>query len=183
MSVETCVFFKPTKLVTASQWKDTILSLGYDIVLDDNIDMKAFSGFLPVMHKGSKSGFEYYYSEPSQEELFKIDIPPEYQSLVTLKTGSNFDEMACSSAAVAALCSVTDGIIFDPLESVQVGSDACKEWGEHGYRNAIGSTDLFEQKRKMTVVGYIDRFIPMAFLITGLIRKVSGLTSRSKTTR
>ena len=68
MSIEISVYIRPDKMVTPKQWKDAIVELGYDIQLDDDIDIKEFSGFLPVIHKGNASGFEYYYDELDQED-------------------------------------------------------------------------------------------------------------------
>ena len=137
MSIEISVYIRPDKMVTPKQWKDAIVELGYDMQLDDDIDIKGFSGFLPVIHKGNSSGFEYYYDELDQEDIRKMELPSDFNIAITLRTGSDFEELACSSVAVAALCHATEGIIYEPEEAIYINHNECIEWAAGEYQAAL----------------------------------------------
>ncbi len=137
MSIEMSSYADSQKLISATQWKEAIMKLGYNVEIDDEIDMKEFSGYLPVLHNGQQSGFEYYFDIVKDEEITELKLPYQKCIAITLRTGSDFDELACATAAIAGFCIATEGIIHEPIEDIFIGHTECKDWAEKEYKSSI----------------------------------------------
>ena len=163
MSIELHVFYGSKHGVSLKQWNEEIRALGYDVVLDEGINLNEFSGFLPVMHKNSEAGFEYYRDEPTRSELSKMGVPLDLGVQVTFRTGSSSQDLACSSVAAAALCRLTRGVIYEPQEGVIVSHAECAAWLANEYQATLRFVNIPLKKRKMSATDYVDRFLPQPF--------------------
>jgi hypothetical protein len=116
MSVVIQVFLAGERMPTPEQWAVALRTHGFDVDLDTDFDVRAFSGFLPCKYKGHDAGFEYYFEAAGlvieSDERLRGAIAGR-DSVVSFVTHSDFRELATSVIASGVLCAISDGVLFD----------------------------------------------------------------------
>jgi hypothetical protein len=136
MSVNTFFFVRDAKLPTLAEWQVALNLADTGIVLEDVGDLRKHTGYLPAMHRGHHSGFEWYYGP--LEEHFDVDSPEGLdgrEHVISCVTHSDMRELACGLAACAVLAQMADGKFYDEDTSCLVdpaaAMDEAKSAEEH----------------------------------------------------
>src|SRR5438105_2220218 len=66
MSITQRVLLEPARMPSVADWAREIRARGFEMDLDADFDPRTFSGFLPCVHHGHTSGFEYFF-DPDAE--------------------------------------------------------------------------------------------------------------------
>ena len=74
MSVELYVFLESATLPDRDAWQHAINRAGHDLILDQHLQPRKNSGFVPVSYRGGATGFELD-TGPSSDLV--ADMPPE----------------------------------------------------------------------------------------------------------
>ena len=138
MSVVIQVFLAGERMPTPEQWAETLRTHGFDMDLDTDFDVRAFSGFLPCKYKGHEAGFEYDFGAAgpvveSDERLREVIAGRD--SVVSFVTHSDFRELMTSVIASGVLCAISDGVLFDDQFTV---ASAAIAWARDGERSILG---------------------------------------------
>lgn len=117
MSVTFRVFLDPTRMPLPSAWAREIRAQGFALDLDTDFDPRTFSGFLPCVHQGQPTGFEYSFDpEPALEEDARRAAGN--RSLeISFATHSDMRELVSSMISSAVLASMTDGVVWSDESS------------------------------------------------------------------
>lgn len=116
-------------LSSLKEWQSSIAELGFDLEITSECKVASMAGFLPATLHGDHTGFEC--SVFSAEELMKtydeIDFEGSWLFAYAMYTGS---VGGCVSAliAAAAIAKLTDGLAFDPQESLVMKPDEAVDY-------------------------------------------------------
>ena len=150
MSIELTVRVPVDGLPTPQQWQAAISDHGFKLVLDTDLDMQDFSGYLPCEIDRVSSGFEYYWGR-------RDHLSESQESVVTLVTHSDLLEFLCAAIAAAVLASVSEGILEDPQQGQSWGGEQAVDWArqvereistEPASQEAQSSTDAARGTRR-----------------------------------
>ncbi|MCD9120886.1 hypothetical protein [Cupriavidus sp. UGS-1] len=90
--------------------------------------MQSFSGFLPCSINDEISGFEYYASAVSAEELKQLDLGREIDFSILFCARSRPFEIIAALAASSALAAMSDGTIEDPQVGEPIAAPDAIAW-------------------------------------------------------
>ena len=126
MSVDSIVVIRDARLPTIDQWQAALDRAGTGIVLENVGDLREQFGYVPVIHRGHASGFEWFYT--TVQEFFDDDPPDglgDRTHVVDLITHSDSREFVCARIAGAVLADLTDGLVGDDNSDTFIsGSEA-----------------------------------------------------------
>ena len=137
MSVVMQVFVSDGKMVSATDWANAIRAHGFDMELDRDFDVRAFTGFLPCKYKDRDAGFEYYYE--SVKDLEPVDRRVKNaigarDMVVSFVTHSDFRDLMTSSLAAGVLCALSDGVLWDTEANEFTPAKHAVEWSRESER-------------------------------------------------
>jgi hypothetical protein len=128
MSVDCLVFLRDDRLPTAGQWQAALDRAGTGIVLDKVTDLRGHTGYLPAIHRGQASGFEWYYGPLAE---YFGGTPPDgiedRRHVVDFVTHSDMRELVCGMIAGAVLAQIADGRVLDEDSGTLINGDAALE--------------------------------------------------------
>ena len=119
MSVDQYVYLRRDLLPSSSEWQKAVDEAGLEIKFDDFV-IDRQTGFLPVIFKGSKSGFEFsVHNRDDGEDFDEIRVRVgERDTIAAFYTHSDLVEFVCAYCAAAVLAKLADGVYYDPQEGV-----------------------------------------------------------------
>jgi hypothetical protein len=134
MSLELYVCLQQARLPTVKAWEEALQAEGFDLTFDDEFALTDHSGFLPVVHNGVDTGFEFYL-DPLDDDALPY---PEARSaasdcdqVAAFRLGGDERELAAALCASAVLAKMTGGVYYNSTEGLaQRGSasiDAARE--------------------------------------------------------
>tara|TARA_B110000196_G_C21115170_1_gene650084 strand:- start:132 stop:551 length:420 start_codon:yes stop_codon:yes gene_type:complete len=132
MSYDLNVFLNKSNMPTPKDWQAAIIEEGFDVLLDSDFDVDNFSGFLPCPVSGEESGFEYYSSDLSAEEVKDLELSEDLDFSINFCIHSNPLELLSALAASSVLAKISKGLLVDP----QVGG------GDFTHNNAVAWAKL-----------------------------------------
>jgi len=130
MSYDLNVYLDRQKMPSPETWKASITRAGFPVELDDDFDVESFSGFLPCPVKGEISGFEYYSSKLSPDEVATLRLPKNLNFSIQFNIGSRPLELVSALAASSVLATLTGGVLVDPQSGARVHRRGGAHMGE-----------------------------------------------------
>jgi hypothetical protein len=126
MSVTTRVVLDPARMPSPAAWAREIRARGFAMDLDEEFDPPTFSGFLPCVHQGHASGFEYGFEPDPEIEAELRQAAGATRTLeITFVTHSDLRELVTAWIAAGALALLTDGVVWsDESGECLSGSEA-----------------------------------------------------------
>jgi len=116
MSVTLQVFFERIRLPTVFAWQKAIEAAGFDIKLDQGVNLETHSGFWPARVAGRDAGFEYYIEAVGGKAQIGLE-GLQRDTMVTLRTHGGHDEdYVAATCCAVALTQVSNGLYRDPQE-------------------------------------------------------------------
>ncbi|KRG63764.1 hypothetical protein ABB26_11205 [Stenotrophomonas humi] len=131
MSYDLIVYLKRNVMPSPEAWRAAIVEAGFPVALDSEFDMDTFSGFLPCPVRGEISGFEYYASNVSSEDVEEMQLAPGTDFSVQFCIGSRPLELVSAIAASSVLAAMTGGSLDDPQTGESVLADSAIGWARH----------------------------------------------------
>jgi len=119
MSMELHVLLRDSSVPTPSQWQNAIREAGFDLTLDATLSMRDWTGFLPAVYKGVKTGFEFDVSDASDITDTYPDVAEhvgDRDVSANFRWGGDLRECVAAVVASAALAELCDGVLYDPQE-------------------------------------------------------------------
>lgn len=110
MSVTNRVFLDPARMPSTTEWARAIRAEGFAMDLDVNFDPETFSGFLPCVHQGHPSGFEYFYQSPAAPSDARRAADQTCE--VAFVTHSDLRELVAGMIASGVLALLSDGVVW-----------------------------------------------------------------------
>lgn len=130
MSRDYGVYLHTDNLPTPAAWKKEILLQGFPCVLDDDIDLLTFNGFLPCSVNGEVSGFEYYGDELGEDLRSELNSLSPLNYGITFCAGSRKFETVAALAAASCLATITGGYLVDFFTGLKLTSDTAIKWAK-----------------------------------------------------
>ena len=135
MSVDLIVYLRRSEMPSPAGWQQALVAAGMPIELDTDFDPDTFSGFLPCKLR-ALSGFEYSAGTLSRAEAVESGAPTGADFSVTLVTGSDMNEFACSVVAAGALAQASDGLLVDPQSGESFLGAQAMAWAAEQFAEA-----------------------------------------------
>ena len=134
MSVELYVFLESATLPDRDAWQHAINRAGHDLILDQHLQPRKNSGFVPVSYRGGATGFELD-TGPSSDLV--ADMPPEAADFigsgrdicVSFRVGADACELIAASIAASVLTELSGGVLYD--EAGLIGAGDARAWAQH----------------------------------------------------
>ena len=114
MSYDINVYLDKDKMPTPKSWRAAIIEEGFDVILDSDFNVDDFKGFLPCLVSGKPSGFEYYSSNLTAEDVKGLELPENMNFSINFCIHSNPLEMLSATAASSVLAKISKGLLVDP---------------------------------------------------------------------
>ena len=130
MSYDLVVYLKRKNMPTPSAWQSAIVDAGFPVVLDTDFDIDSFSGFLPCPVNHEISGFEYYPSKPSSEELSELNLASDVDFSILFCIGSRPLELVSVFAASSVLAAISGGSLSDPQSGELITPNNVVSWAK-----------------------------------------------------
>ena len=130
MSYDLNVYLKRSNMPSPESWKSAIVGAGFPVTLDDDFDVDSFTGFLPCPVNGEISGFEYYASAVSPEEVRQLGVADGTDFSVQFCIGSRPLELFSALAASSVLASVSGGLLDDPQSGESIPAYGAVDWAK-----------------------------------------------------
>lgn len=126
MSVTMRVLLDPSRVPSPEVWANEIRARGFAMDLDRDFDPTTFSGFLPCVHQGQPSGFEYdFQPEAELEDDVRRAAGDQRTLAISFVTHSDLRELVTAMIASAVLAQLSDGVVWsDESGEVLSGPDA-----------------------------------------------------------
>ena len=128
MSYDLIVYLKRNVMPVPEAWHAAIVEAGFPVALDPDFDVDTFSGFLPCPVRGEISGFEYYASNATPEDVEEMELAPGTDFSVQFCIGSRPLELMSALAASSVLAAMTGGTLDDPQAGESVPADSAIGW-------------------------------------------------------
>lgn len=128
MSVDSFVFIRDERLPTVAEWQKALDRAAVEIQLEDVGGLRTHEGYLPAVHRGNSSGFEWCYGTIADN--FGAEPPAglgDRQHVIDFITHSDMRELVCAMVAGAVLAQLTDGLVFDEESGNLIKGDAAME--------------------------------------------------------
>jgi hypothetical protein len=117
--MEIHVLLQDSALPTREQWQTGIAEAGFNLTLDETLDVRQSTGYSPAVYEGVATGFEF--------DIFPAtDITESYEGVAerigerdvsaNFRWGSSMRECVAAYIASAVLAKLADGILYDPQE-------------------------------------------------------------------
>ena len=118
MSIEIFVLSN-RQIVSLEVWQQAINNEGLQLTLSVDGPVDELHGFLPVELEGLASGFECDHCDVHEiAELYPdVDLGQNWKEALAFNS-QGFEEDLAAYQAAAAYAKATDGIVFDPQESL-----------------------------------------------------------------
>jgi len=119
MSMELYVLLRDSSVPTSPQWENAIREAAFDLSLNATVSIRDWTGFLPAVYRGVKTGFEFDVSDASDitdtypgvaEQIGDRDVSANF------RWGGDLRECVAAVVASAALAKLCDGVLYDPQE-------------------------------------------------------------------
>ena len=130
MSYDLNVYLKRSAMPSPSAWKKAILDAQFPVELYEDFNVESFTGFLPAPANGEKSGFEYYSSALTAEDIAELELAPDLDFSVQFTIGSAPMELVSALAAASVLAAVSGGWLYDPQEDDMVAAGDAIDWAK-----------------------------------------------------
>ncbi|GGY10489.1 hypothetical protein GCM10007160_42120 [Litchfieldella qijiaojingensis] len=130
MSYDLVVYLKRSAMPSPVKWHSAIVEAGFPVMLDTDFDVATFSGFLPCPVNGEISGFEYYASTVSPEEVEELELLLSTDFSVQFCIGSHSLELVSALAASSVLAAMSSGSLNDPQAGESVSADSAISWAK-----------------------------------------------------
>jgi hypothetical protein len=106
-------------LTSIAAWQAAIDAEGFDLKLDQEVQLQTTSGFVPAMLHGKLSGFECYHDDFRELKASYSDVPyfkscPDWKQVLSFRWGSLAHEGVSVFMASAAYAKATEGVVYDP---------------------------------------------------------------------
>jgi hypothetical protein len=114
MAMELFVF-SDNQLNSTLEWQASIGREGYQLLFVNERPLNTLKGFLPVLLRDTKTGFEcsHWLPENLMREIPDVNFGHDWKYLLTFRWGGDFDQLQAAWMAATAYASATDGVIFD----------------------------------------------------------------------
>ena len=125
MSVDTFAFLRDDRLPTIEQWQDALAREDVGIELENVGSLREHNGYLPAMHRGHQSGFEWYYG--SIADVYSGPTPTgldDRQHAINCVTHSDMRELVCGMVSLAVLAQLADGLVYDEESNQFISGEA-----------------------------------------------------------
>lgn len=114
MSIDLAVSFPASRLISSAQWQRAMDSLGFPFQIDP-VEWSSQSGFLPVRHRETLTGFELGLDDVAEFlDGSTMSAPKSHDLLAMFHFGSREFEHEAATCAAAALAHATEGRFHDP---------------------------------------------------------------------
>lgn len=130
MSYDLVVYLQRGKMPSPAAWHSSIVAAGFPVALDTDFDVDSFSGFLPCPVNGEISGFEYYASTVSPDDVEELELAPGTDFSIQFCIGSQPLELISALAASSVLAEVSGGSLRDPQAGESVPADSAVGWAK-----------------------------------------------------
>ncbi len=112
------------RLASLEEWQTSIHELGFDLTITSQCNVASMEGFLPATLRGVEAGFECcpLSAEELTETYDDIDFGGSWPFAYAMYTTS-FGGCVGALIAAAAIAKLTDGLAFDPQESLVMKPD------------------------------------------------------------
>ncbi|WP_156526444.1 hypothetical protein [Cupriavidus gilardii] len=128
MSQHFVVYLKQRDMPSPLAWDSAIAGAGFPAKLYTDFDVQSCSGFPPCSINDEISGFEYYASAVSVEELKQLELAREIDFSILFCAGSRPLEIIAALAASSALAAMSDGTIEDPQVGELIAASNAIAW-------------------------------------------------------
>ncbi|MBN6110696.1 hypothetical protein [Xanthomonas bonasiae] len=130
MSYDLVVYLKRGNMPSPSVWHSSIVEAGFPVALDTDFDVDLFSGFLPCPVNGDISGFEYYASAVTPQDVTELELAPGTNFSVQFCIGSRPLELVSALAAASVLAAISGGSLDDPQAGESIAPDRAVSWAK-----------------------------------------------------
>jgi hypothetical protein len=130
MSYDLNVYLDRGKMPSPENWKASITRTGFPVELDSDFDVDSFTGFLPCPVNGEISGFEYYSSKLSPDEVARLGLPRNVNFSIQFNIGSRPLELISALAASSVLTLLTGGLLVDPQSGNSYVGEEALAWAK-----------------------------------------------------
>ena len=118
MSIELHVFLQRKRVPTASEWFNRLKEAGFNITMDPNTNLEEQAGFMPMLHDGCKTGFEFDLGDV-EEWMTEIDeikstIGDRNTVLQIFDLRARTKPTAANPAALHVGERILGGVFYDP---------------------------------------------------------------------
>jgi hypothetical protein len=128
--------FSDTRLMSMLEWQRSINQEQFQVLLPSDVPIADIHGFLPVRLNESTTGFECDYRDVSHVmSLYReVDFGRQWNYCLSFRSRGDLDEWFAANIAAAAYAAATNGIVFDPQDSLVMSSQeavaAAKSMGD-----------------------------------------------------
>ena len=130
MSYDLVVYLRRDAMPSPKAWHSAIVEAGFPAALDTDFDIDSFSGFLPCPVNGEISGFEYFASTVSSEDVEDLELAPGTDFSVQFCIGSRPLELVSALAASSVLAAMSGGSLDDPQAGESVPANSAVSWAK-----------------------------------------------------
>ena len=117
------------KLNSMGEWQTAIDNEEFPIRLANDRQIETLKGFLPVVLRRVKTGFECGHQpvEVFMREGSDVDFGRGWQHMLTFRWGGDLNQLQSAWMAAAAYARATNGVVFDDEEAkIHSAADACE---------------------------------------------------------
>ena len=113
MSVTQRVLLDPTRLPSIEDWAHEIRARGFALEIDTAVDPETFSGYLPCVHRGHASGFEYFLQRDAElDDDVRAAAGTQRTLEISFVTHSDMRELVTAMIASGVLALLSDGVVW-----------------------------------------------------------------------
>lgn len=127
MSTNFHVYLATQSLPSPSKWQAEITKMNSSLIMDTDINLVTFSGFLPFQFNQEITGFEYCSWFIDHEEKQEVNIPSA-DFCMCFSIGNNPLELTITVISIYCLIKLTDGVLFDPQKGIYIEPSNIFTW-------------------------------------------------------
>jgi len=107
------------QLESVGAWQGAIDAEKFPLRLNDDRPLDALKGFLPVLLRGIRTGFEcgHWPAEVFMRGRPAVNVGQEWRHVLTFRWGGDLNQLQSAWMAAAAYAKATGGIVFDDEEA------------------------------------------------------------------
>lgn len=107
------------QLESIGAWQGAIDAENFPLRLNDDRPLDVLKGFLPVLLRGIRTGFEcsHWPAEVFMRGRPNVNFDHEWRRVLTFRWGGDLNQLQSAWMAAAAYAKATGGIVFDDEEA------------------------------------------------------------------
>lgn len=127
MSQDFNVYLSSKSLPSPFEWQAEIAKVNKSLIMDTDVDLLTFSGFLPYQLDNEITDFEYGSWFMDDDHKKEINIPTA-DFCILFSVGNRPLELIAAVISAYCLVKLTDGVLSDPQAGIHIPPSQIDSW-------------------------------------------------------